>query len=112
MAGQWGDRAVSGGEWADGMAETDRASDERRRRLELLGARAERLRAVAVAADRASHQIDETVLTLEPRVAPRQEAATALTILVNLSGAVQRELVSGLNQLESGELEPPSAADE
>ncbi len=67
---------------------------------------------MAVAADRASHQIDETVLTLEPRVAPRQEAATALTILVNLSGAVQRELVSGLNQLESGELEPPSAADE
>ncbi len=65
------------------------------------------MRAVAAAADRASRQIDETVLTLEPRVNTMQEEAAALTILVNLSGAVQRELVSGLNRLDPGDLDPP-----
>ncbi|MDQ3692149.1 MAG: hypothetical protein M3464_00780 [Chloroflexota bacterium] len=89
------------------MAETDHTSGEGRGELARLGARVERLRAVAAAADRASRQIDETVLTLEPRVNTMQEEAAALTILVNLSGAVQRELVSGLNRLDPGDLDPP-----
>lgn len=82
---------------------------EERSQLDRLRARIERLRAVADAADRASLEIDQAIQGLEPRVNNMQEAATALSILVNLTGSVQRTLVDALSQLEPGDREPPSS---
>lgn len=94
------------------MAATDHTADETRQQVERLSASVARLRAVAAAADRASRQIDEAVQSLAPQVNTMQEAAAALTILVNLSGAVQRELVAGLNQMEPGDLDSSSSPDQ
>lgn len=82
--------------------------DDERRRLDRLRARIERLQAVAEAADRASLEIDQAIRGLEPRVNNMQEAATALTTLVYLTGSVQQTLVAALNQLEPGDREPSS----
>jgi prefoldin subunit 5 len=68
-----------------------------------LRAQIERLRAVAEAADQASLTIDEDIRTLEPQVNNMQEAAAALTVLVNLTGSVQRTLVAALTELQPGD---------
>lgn len=73
--------------------------------IDQLRAQVERLRAVAEAADQASLNIDEDIRTLEPRVNNMQEAAAALTVLVNLTGSVQRALVAALSQLQPGDRE-------
>lgn len=93
------------------MAATDHTVDEKRQQVERLRASVERPRAVA-AADRASRQNDEAVQTLEPRVSNMQEAVAALTTVVNLSGAVQRELVGSFSQLEPGDLDSSSSPDQ
>jgi ABC-type transporter Mla subunit MlaD len=81
--------------------------DDDRVQLDRLQARVERLRAVAEAADRASLEIDQVIQGLEPKVNNMQEAATALSALVHLTGSVQRTLVGALNQLAPGDREPP-----
>ena len=73
-------------------------------------AQVERFRAVAEAADQASLQIDEDIRTLEPQVNNMQEAANALTVLVNLTGSVQRTLVAALSELQPGD-RPGTASD-
>lgn len=89
------------------MADVDQGLDSA-----ALRARIDRLREVARAADRASLQIDTEIRSLEPQVNNMQEAAAALTTLVNLTGAVQRELVTALNALEPGDAGTAPAADE
>lgn len=95
------------------MPDHDHQADARQRRIEDLAAQVERLRVVAAAANRASQQIDAEIRTLEPQVNNMQEAAVALSTLVNLTGSIQRELVGALNQLAPGDVtdSPPSASD-
>lgn len=85
------------------MADAERTVAEMREENDRLRAQVERLRAVAEAADQASLKIDEDIRTLEPQVNNMQEAANALTILVNLTGSVQRTLVAALNELQPGD---------
>lgn len=85
------------------MADAERTVAEVREENDRLRAQVERLRAVAEAADQASLKIDEDIRTLEPQVNNMQEAANALTILVNLTGSVQRTLVAALNELQPGD---------
>lgn len=85
------------------MADAERRVAEMREENDRLRAQVERLRAVAEAADQASLKIDEDIRTLEPQVNNMQEAANALTILVNLTGSVQQTLVAALNELQPGD---------
>lgn len=85
------------------MADAERRVAEMREENDRLRAQVERLRAVAEAADRVSLKIDEDIRTLEPQVNNMQEAANALTILVNLTGSVQQTLVAALNELQPGD---------
>lgn len=83
--------------------------DKQQGQIEHLTAQVVRLRMVAEAANRASIQIDAEIQTLEPRVNTMQEAAIALSTLINLTGAIQRELVGALNHLEPGDADVPPA---
>jgi hypothetical protein len=85
------------------MADDVRTAAELQAENDQLRARIARLEAVAEAADEASLKIDEDIRTLEPQVNNMQEAANALTVLVNLTGSVQRTLVAALSGLEPGD---------
>ncbi len=85
------------------MADDVRTAAELLAENDQLRARIARLEAVAEAADEASLRIDEDIRTLEPQVNNMQEAANALTVLVNLTGSVQRTLVAALSELEPGD---------
>ncbi len=85
------------------MADDVRTAAELQAENDQLRARIARLEAVAEAADEASLRIDEDIRTLEPQVNNMQEAANALTVLVNLTGSVQRTLVAALSGLEPGD---------
>lgn len=84
-------------------AERDQTIADDQRQIDALTARVERLRAVAEAADLASLEIDRDIRSLEPRVNTMQEAAAALSTLVQLTGSVQQKLVGALNQLAPGD---------
>lgn len=85
--------------------------DELHAQVAALTAQVERLQATATAADLASREIDVTVQSLEPQINNMQEAAAALTTLVNLTGGIQHGLVRALRQLEPGDFTPAPLPD-